>query len=78
MFNTQMNEEFQRDDIYYCKCCALFYDIKTQSEVHVPFEEMPLDFAIQVMSDRQKSGKGRHKSRRKPKRSTKGFGRTDQ
>lgn len=71
-------EIYSRDDIYYCPCCGLFYDIKTHSEVQVPFEELPIEFAIQVMTDRQKAGQGKHKSRRKPKRSTKGFGRTDQ
>jgi hypothetical protein len=72
-----MNEEYQRDDIYYCMCCGQFRDIKTHSEIHVPFEELPVEFAIQVMSDRQKSGKGSHKTRPKPKRSSKGFGRTE-
>ena len=45
-------EIYSRDDIYYCPCCGLFYDIKTHSEVQVPFEELPIEFAIQVMRDR--------------------------
>jgi len=74
MFNTQKNEEFQRDDIYYCDCCAEFYDIKTHELVNLKISDIPLDMALLVLAARQKlKGNNHHhpKTRRKPR----GFGR---
>lgn len=74
MSNTQMNEKFLRDDIYYCGCCGKFFSDVTDEEVKVPFEEMPAALAIQVMTDRQNSEKDDYKTQRTTRRSPRGFG----
>lgn len=65
-----------RDDIYYCPGCGQFFDEITDKLVDVPYSEMPADFALQVMDDRQKASKGCHRQKRKrPKKDQgKGFG----
>jgi hypothetical protein len=74
MFNTQTNEKFLRDDIYYCNCCGKFFSEMTDEEVQVPFEEMPAALAIQVMADRQNSEKDDYKTQRSSRRKPRGFG----
>ncbi len=65
-----------RNDIYYCKGCGQFFDELTDEQVEIAYSEMPADFAIQVMSDRQLSRGFCHPRwrKRKPKKTWKGFG----
>lgn len=46
---------YLRSDIYYCPGCGQFFSEVTDQLVEVPLHEMPADFALQVMKDRQKS-----------------------
>lgn len=52
---------YQREDIYYCDCCAEFYDLKTNQKVEVEFSEMPVCFAAQVRKKRQKLAKQKNR-----------------
>ena len=73
MFNTQTNENYERDDIYYCDCCASFYDIDTNKRVDINLCDLPTDFAGQVLDDRIKLENIKQRStntRRQPR----GFG----
>lgn len=74
MSNTQMNENYQRDDIYYCECCASFYDIVTHKLVDINLYDLPIEFAGSVLDDRMRLDgiKQRSASRRRRPR---GFGR---
>lgn len=45
--------QYQRDDIYYCNGCGRFYDNLTDKLVHVELWELPAEFALEVMADRQ-------------------------
>lgn len=74
MSNTQMNENYQRDDIYYCDCCAEFYDIKTHELVNLKISDIPLDMALLVMDARKKRKVNNHRSPN-PRRKPRGFGR---
>jgi hypothetical protein len=38
--------------IYFCDCCNQFYNELTGEKVHVPYSEMPADFAMMVMLNR--------------------------
>jgi len=69
-----MNENYQRDDIYYCSCCAEFYDIKTHELVNLKISDIPLDMALLVMDARQKLKGNNHRST-KTRRKPRGFGR---
>lgn len=74
MFNTQMNENYQRDDIYYCDCCAEFYDIKTHELVNLKISDIPLDMALLVLAARKKL-KGNNHHHPKTRRKHRGFDR---
>lgn len=66
-----------RDDIYYCSGCGQFFDNKTDRQVEVSYTEMPADFALEVMKDRQNVSKACHTQKRAKKRSrpqNRGFG----
>jgi len=69
----QQVKDYNDADIYYCECCGEFYERQTHLTVNVPLTELSADFAIEVMTARQKSYKGRQKKRTAPK-SRKGFG----
>ncbi len=47
-------ELYQRNDIYYCSCCAKFYDRITHKRVVIQYHEMPAEMALEVMQDRQR------------------------
>lgn len=47
-------ERYNRDDIYYCGCCGLFYNSKTHVSEAIKYTDMPAEFALQVMYDRQR------------------------
>jgi hypothetical protein len=66
-------QNYNDADFYYCECCGEFYNRQTHLTVNVPLTEIPADFALEVMAHRQKSYKGRQKTRTAPK-SRKGFG----
>lgn len=69
-----MNCEYTCDDIYYCSCCGEFYNRYTHLRVEVPYEEMPADFALKVMEDRQKlSHKAQARRKARIDRKNKGF-----
>lgn len=76
--NTQhiaMNRKYIRDDIYYCSCCGDFYNRYTHLRMEVPYTQMPADFALKVMEDRQKlSDKAQARRKDKQDRKAKGFG----
>jgi hypothetical protein len=60
------NAVFQRNDIYYCSCCAKFYNNITHERVHVAYHELPAEMAMQVMNDRIKvANQDSHETRRK-------------
>ena len=70
--------EYIRDDIYYCKGCGQFFDLVTDKLIEVPYSEMPADFALRVMNDRQQPFKPCHTRRRgKAKKTAKGFDKTN-
>lgn len=71
-----MEMKYIRDDIYYCSKCGQFYDRKTHVLVHVPYTEMPAEFALKVMSDRQQPFRPCHAKRRanKARKDNQGFG----
>lgn len=58
-----------RNDIYYCPGCGEFFDDQTDKLVQIPYSDIPADFAVRVMSDRQKQFKTCHAQRRAKKRS---------
>lgn len=72
--NETLNEDsfYERNDIYYCSCCGLFYDSLTHQTVNVPYTEMPAEMALQVMYDRGLISQMR--ARRKRTGKGKGFG----
>ena len=45
---------YQRNDIYYCSCCANFYEKGTHKKVHIAYHELSAEMALEVMIDRQK------------------------
>ena len=60
--SRSMNDyNYVRDDVYYCECCGKFYNRKTHLTVDIPLTDLPADFAIEVMVDRQNSIAGRRK-----------------
>jgi len=71
--------DYIRDDIYYCPGCGRFFDELTDKLVEVPYTEMPADFALQVMSDRQQPFKPCHTRRRRKaqRKPGKGFAKLD-
>lgn len=71
-----MDKIYICNDIYYCSKCGHFYDIKTDQLVDVSYTEMPAEFALKVMRDRQVPFRPCHAKRRanKAKRVDKGFG----
>lgn len=52
---------YQRDDIYYCDCCAEFYHSKTNQRVEIQFSEMPARFAAEVKARRVKLSKQKNR-----------------
>ncbi len=50
----QNKELYQRNDIYYCSCCAKFYERITHKRVVIQYHEMPAEMAMEVMEDRQR------------------------
>lgn len=60
---------YLRDDIYFCDCCAQFFDIKIDQPVDVPYSEMPAEFAVDLMQYRATLGNKQHKKKRKKRRS---------
>lgn len=52
--DMQRNNYYDRDDIYYCNCCASFYDIKTHKLVDINLYDLPIEFAGQVLDDRMR------------------------
>lgn len=66
-----------RNDIYYCRGCGQFFDDLTDKLVEVSYTEMPAEFALEVMKDRQKASKVCHSQKRAKRRSrpqNRGFG----
>lgn len=58
--------ESNRNDIYYCENCGYFFDVATEDLFEISYTEMPADFALQVMNDRQAKTRTCHmKARRK-------------
>lgn len=74
---------YVRDDIYYCGCCAQFYDIQTDELVELNLEDYAQaapGFIRKVMADRERIASQPNRrphvmKRRKPK-SSKGFGKS--
>jgi hypothetical protein len=64
-----------REDIYYCSGCGQFFDELTDKRLEISYAEMPAEFAIQVMSDRQMSRGFCHPRwrNRKPRKTGRGF-----
>lgn len=48
-----MQVKYLRDDIYFCDCCAQFYDCVTHKVVDVKYDEMPAEVALNLMCYRQ-------------------------
>jgi hypothetical protein len=46
--------ETNRAELYYCPGCGYFFDTKENKILDIAYTEMSADFALQVMSDRQK------------------------
>lgn len=65
-----------RNDIWYCPGCGEFFDEATGKLVEVPYLDMPAEFAMRVMSDRQRKSKTCHAGKRVKKRTRpkNGFG----
>jgi hypothetical protein len=63
-----MTEDYMRDDIYYCECCGVFYDRKTHETVNVGLHEIPADFALEVMADRQQNAARKQRRERSKSR----------
>lgn len=57
--------ETNRADIYYCSGCGYFFDTKKNKIFDITYTEMSADFALQVMSDRQKKIRTCHIQHRK-------------
>lgn len=70
-----MEITYLRDDIYYCPGCGEFFDELTDKLVEVPYTEMPADFALEVMSVRQRPFRSCHAKRRvkRVKKTWRGF-----
>ena len=68
---VHLTEDQQRADLYYCECCGVFYDRQTHETVAVGLHEIPADFALEVMADRQQNAA--RKQRREERRQSKGF-----
>lgn len=71
MSRVQMTEDYMRDDIYYCECCGAFYDRQTHEVVHIGLHEIPADFALEVMQDRQQNAM--KKQQREQRKRSRGF-----
>lgn len=69
-----LNEDsfYEREDIYYCSCCGLFYDSLTHEVKNINYTDMPAEMAIQVMYDRGILSE--RKARRRQTGKGKGFG----
>lgn len=63
-----MNSGYMRDDIYYCDCCAQFFDCVTHEVVDVKYEEMPAELAISLMLYRQYLGERQRQRKHKRQR----------
>lgn len=70
---VHLTEDHLSADLYYCECCAEFYQRETHKRVDVGLHEIPADFALEVMTDRQQNAA--RKLRREQRRRPKGFGR---
>lgn len=69
-----MEITYIREDIYYCKGCGHFFDIKSNELVNILYSEMPASFALKVMNDRQRPFRPCHARRRaKSKKTPRGF-----
>ena len=52
--------ETNRADLGYCPGCGYFFDVRENKIFDISYTEMPADFALQVMSDRQKESRPCH------------------
>ncbi len=52
-----MDKRFKLKHAYYCSYCGLFYSRITHFLMEVPYTEIPAEFALKVMEDRQKTFK---------------------
>jgi hypothetical protein len=52
-----MEMRYRINKAYYCSDCGLFYSRSSHLLVEVPYTEMPAEFALKVMEDRQKTFK---------------------
>ena len=69
---VHLTEDHLSADLYYCECCAQFYKRRTHEPVHVGLHEIPADFALEVMEDRQRNAM--KKQKREQRKRSKGFG----
>jgi hypothetical protein len=46
--------ETNRAELWYCAGCGYFFDTKENKILDIAYTEMSADFALQVMSNRQK------------------------
>ncbi len=64
--------KYTREDIYLCHCCGKFFDTSTDQQVNVSYDEMPAEFAINLMFLRQEIAMDEFRRKRdhrpKPKR----------
>ncbi len=63
-----MEAEYLRNDIYFCECCAQFFDCMTDEVVDVKYTEMPADFALELMLYRQWLEQNKRQSKHKRQR----------
>ena len=56
--------ETNRAELCYCPGCGYFFDTKENKILDIAYTEMSADFALQVMSDRQKQFRPCHISYR--------------
>jgi hypothetical protein len=57
--------ETNRSELYYCSGCGYFFDTKENKIFDIAYTEMSADFALQVMSDRQRKFRTCHMKYRK-------------
>jgi hypothetical protein len=57
--------ETNRAELWYCSGCGYFFDTKENKIFDISYTEMSADFALQVMSDRQRKFRTCHMKYRK-------------